>query len=598
MGQVSCAVAGGPSELSATVTAPCISCRQSCSDCASSSTTVPLTPRRLPDEDLQGDSRHSVLCHACDSLCAKGASNSSKTIGLLADYGGFFAGHDLFENEYQCQGCRKVVSSSIRDFRPHTDRPTLDGVRYCVECSARLARCQICADSLGPAAEQFQSRIPFSRHRELCGACHGVYSVGCYDRSKEPLQNSCACCQKLLFSHVARLLKDKKEHTGLHLCLECASGSQRCQICGDGLTRRITYNVGGVRIHQPVTPKALTDAHTNPTSSRSEQTVNKSMTSSVAVKGLQSTSGIHLDLDRGEAMCADDLRLMECVGHGTSGSVFRGTCAGCVGDVAIKTFRPNGSTKSTKEQQKMFLSEVEMLRRLRHPRLLRFLGACVGEDQILYIVTEYMTGGTIFELLHTEKTALAPVDRFRLALHVTEGVAYLHSQDPPVVHRDLKSPNIMVDKTPVGWIAKIIDYGLAECLMKTHVTLPPGKGVQGSAGYMSPECFVAPVRLTIKIDVWALGCILIEVFGGKPPHSDCENIPQVITKLVIKKKPPSIPSSVDDVGGATDKSDVALKEIVDHCFEFDVSKRATAAAVLGALRRIASQRAICIETTE
>jgi serine/threonine protein kinase len=315
-------------------------------------------------------------------------------------------------------------------------------------------------------------------------------------------------------------------------------------------------------------------------------------------KAHHSTSGIHLNLDSGESICTDNLKLMECVGHGTSGSVFRGRCVGCVGDVAIKTFRPNGSAKSTKEQQKMFLSEVEMLRRLRHPRLLRFLGACVGEDQILYIVTEYMPGGTIFELLHTEKAALMPVDRFRLALHVNEGVAYLHSQEPPVVHRDLKSPNIMVDKTPLGWTAKIIDYGLAESLMKTHVTLPPGKGVQGSAGYMSPECFVAPVRLTIKVDIWALGCILIEVFGGKPPHSDCENIPQVITKLVVKKKHPNIPCSLDSVGGAVDKRDTALKEIVEHCFEFDVRKRATATAVLGLLRRAAAERCICVETTE
>jgi len=246
----------------------------------------------------------------------------------------------------------------------------------------------------------------------------------------------------------------------------------------------------------------------------------------------------------------------------------------------------------------MFLSEVEMLRQLRHPRLLRFLGACVGEDQVLYIVTEYMPGGTIFDLLHIEKAGLTPADRFRFALHITEGVAYLHAQNPPVVHRDLKSPNIMVDRTPLGWIAKIIDYGLAECLMKTHVTLPAGKGVQGSAGYMSPECFVAPVRLTVKVDVWALGCILIEVFGGKPPHSDCENIPQVITKLVVKKKPPNIPCNLDDVGGSMEKSNSALRDIVSGCFDFDVSKRSTAASVLGNLRRAATQRAICIGTAD
>lgn len=424
------------------------------------------------------------------------------------------------------------------------------------------------------------------RHRELCRDCHGVYAAGCYDRSNEPLQYPCARCNKLLFSRIARLLKDQKEHSGLHLCLECAEGSQRCQICGDGLTRRITYNVGGVRIHQPVAPKA-------PAAPENLRLDSTAMPETKVTP--QNISQIHLELDHGEALCADHLKLMECVGHGTSGSVFRGRCVGCAGDVAIKTFRPNGSAKSTKEQQKMFLSEVEMLRRLRHPRLLRFLGACVGEDQMLYIVTEYMPSGTMFDLLHIEKAALTPVDRFRLALHITEGVAYLHSQDPPVVHRDLKSPNIMVDKTPLGWIAKIIDYGLAECLMKTHVTLPPGKGVQGSAGYMSPECFVAPVRLSIKVDVWALGCILIEVFGGKPPHADCENVPQVITKLVVKKKPPSIPPSLDELGGSQEKGDTALKVIVLGCFEFDVIKRATAAMVLGSLRLAATHRGICIE---
>merc|ERR1711862_882747 len=120
-----------------------------------------------------------------------------------------------------------------------------------------------------------------------------------------------------------------------------------------------------------------------------------------------------------------------------------------------------------------------------------------------------------------QKVPLCEARRRKLVLQIIEGVVFLHSQSPPRVHRDLKSANVVLDQ---DLCAKLCDFGLAESMEKTHLSRRESEG--GSPRYMAPEVFDARSKLTEKLDIWALGCLAIEIIVGRVPHEDCTTIQQ------------------------------------------------------------------------
>merc|ERR1711964_440328 len=112
-------------------------------------------------------------------------------------------------------------------------------------------------------------------------------------------------------------------------------------------------------------------------------------------------------------------------------------------------------------------------------------------------------------------------------------------------------------------------------------------GMHGSAGYMAPECFVKPSCLSAKVDVWALGCVLAEVFGGAPPHPECEDLQQVMDKLLVQQLAPDIPAHADLAAG--DLGDNSMQQFLAGCFPFAVAERWSAAAALEQLRDISAK---------
>ena len=109
----------------------------------------------------------------------------------------------------------------------------------------------------------------------------------------------------------------------------------------------------------------------------------------------------------------------------------------------------------------------------------------------------------------------------------------MHSRQPMRVHRDLKSANVVLD---ADLNAKICDFGLTESMEKTHISRRDSEG--GSPRYMAPEVFDSRQKLTEKIDVWALGCLFVEVMTNILPHADCSTIQQVAAKLIVKLEGP------------------------------------------------------------
>lgn len=259
----------------------------------------------------------------------------------------------------------------------------------------------------------------------------------------------------------------------------------------------------------------------------------------------------------------------ECLGSGGFGAVYRGFFNGR--EVAIKKlFCEDGGNISPLQLEELE-KEVLALRSLDHPRLVAFIGACLQPPN-LCIVTEFMAGGSLHHLLHKAKTPLTISQQAKMALQVSEGVAFLHSRIPPVVHRDLKSLNIVLDK---ALNAKICDFGLTQSMDKTHISLKEG-GNGGSPRYMAPECYDSKGKITEKVDVWALGCILVEVFGGPLPYDDCNNIQQIVAKVLIEKSLPYIPHHLPP----------GVRPIVVECFNFDIKLRASAPDVYSRLRQL------------
>jgi len=255
----------------------------------------------------------------------------------------------------------------------------------------------------------------------------------------------------------------------------------------------------------------------------------------------------------------------QSIGAGGSASVYRGTWNSL--EVAVKKISGLNHLEEMKK-------EINALRRLRHPRLVRFMGACIQPPQLL-VVTEFMAGGSLHDHLFgkLQDPPLSAQDRWQVSVQTAEGLAFLHSNR--VVHRDLKSMNILLDAANN---AKICDFGLAHQMEATHIARK-GDGEGGSPRYMAPECYEASYgKLTEKVDIWAMGCIFIEIFGNKLPYSDCQTMAQLSARILVERKPPELPSSMP----------APLLEVAKQCLLFDERRRINSSdlhAELGKVRR-------------
>eukprot|EP00261_Vitis_vinifera_P040066 XP_019081309.1 PREDICTED: probable serine/threonine-protein kinase DDB_G0267686 isoform X2 [Vitis vinifera] len=163
----------------------------------------------------------------------------------------------------------------------------------------------------------------------------------------------------------------------------------------------------------------------------------------------------------------EDLHFGEEIGRGSYAAVYHGIWNGS--DVAIKVYFGNEYSEGTLQDYK---KEIDIMRRLRHPNVLLFMGAVYSQER-LAIVTELLPRGSLFRVLHKSNQVLDIRRRLRMALDVARGMNYLHHRNPPIVHRDLKSSNLLVDK---NWNVKVGDFGLSKLKHTTFLTAKSGRG--------------------------------------------------------------------------------------------------------------------------
>lgn len=211
-----------------------------------------------------------------------------------------------------------------------------------------------------------------------------------------------------------------------------------------------------------------------------------------------------------EELC--NLEEMNLIGCGGTGKVYRLDLKKTGGTVAVKQLWKGNMVK-------VLDAEMGILGKIRHRNILK-LYACLKRGGSSFLVFEYMSNGNLFEALHQEmKGGKSDLDwnrRYRIALGSAKGIAYLHHDcSPPIIHRDIKSTNILLDEE---YEPKIADFGVAKIAEES----PRGSETSsfaGTHGYIAPEMAHA-FTVTEKSDVYSFGVVLLELVTGKKPLED------------------------------------------------------------------------------
>ncbi|KAI3701907.1 hypothetical protein L6452_27368 [Arctium lappa] len=214
------------------------------------------------------------------------------------------------------------------------------------------------------------------------------------------------------------------------------------------------------------------------------------------------------------------------IGTGGYGMVYRGSLPN--GQlIAIKRAQ-QGSTQGGLE----FKTEIELLSRVHHKNVVGLIGFCFdqGEQMLVY---EYIVNGTLKDsLLGRSGIRLDWMRRLKIALGAARGLQYLHDlADPPIIHRDIKTNNILLD---ARLVAKVADFGLSKPLSdanRTHVTTQ----VKGTMGYMDPEYYMTQ-QLTEKSDVYSFGVVMLELITARNPIEKGKYIVREVKLAMNKSK--------------------------------------------------------------
>ncbi|KAK9689060.1 hypothetical protein RND81_09G032400 [Saponaria officinalis] len=193
------------------------------------------------------------------------------------------------------------------------------------------------------------------------------------------------------------------------------------------------------------------------------------------------------------------------IGQGAFGPVYKAQML--TGEiVAVKTLATD-----SKQGEREFETEVKLLGRLHHRNLLNLVGYCIekGKNMLIYA---YMSNGSLASHLYNEKKEPLSWDRrIYIALDVARGLEYLHDGAvPPVIHRDIKSSNILLDESMK---ARVADFGLSrEEMVDGHAS-----NLRGTFGYLDPE-YISSKTFTKKSDVYSYGVLLFELIAARNPH--------------------------------------------------------------------------------
>nr|XP_023916281.1 receptor protein kinase CLAVATA1-like [Quercus suber] len=262
------------------------------------------------------------------------------------------------------------------------------------------------------------------------------------------------------------------------------------------------------------------------------------------------------------------------IGKGGSGIVYRGFMSFDI-DVAIKWLVGQGSGHSDHG----LTAEIQMLGRIRHWFIVKLLGYVSNKDMNL-LLYEYMPNGSFGEMLHGSKGGHLQWDlRYKIAVEASTGLCYLHHDcSPMIIHRDVKSNNILLDS---DFEAHVADFGLAKFLQDAGASKCMSS-IAGSYGYIAPE-YAYTLKVDKKNDVYIFGVVLLELIAGRKPvgeFGDGVDIVRWVRKTASELFQPSDAASVLEVvdprlRGYPLTGVIHLFKIVMLCVEDESSARST-----------------------
>ncbi|CAN8264107.1 unnamed protein product [Cochlearia groenlandica] len=251
------------------------------------------------------------------------------------------------------------------------------------------------------------------------------------------------------------------------------------------------------------------------------------------------------------------------IGRGTFGSVYVASNSETGALCAMKEVELFPDDPKSAECIKQLEQEIKLLSNLQHPNIVQYFGSETVEDRF-FIYLEYVHPGSINKYIRDHCGTMTESVVRNFTRHILSGLAYLHNKK--TVHRDIKGANLLVDAYGV---VKLADFGMAKHLTGQRADL----SLKGSPYWMAPELMQAVMQkdsnpdLAFAVDIWSLGCTIIEMFTGKPPWSEFEGAAAMFK--VMRDSPP-VPESMSPEG----------KDFLRLCFQRNPAERPTASVLL------------------
>mmetsp|Transcript_12146 Transcript_12146/g.15907 ORF Transcript_12146/g.15907 Transcript_12146/m.15907 type:complete len:350 (+) Transcript_12146:107-1156(+) len=252
----------------------------------------------------------------------------------------------------------------------------------------------------------------------------------------------------------------------------------------------------------------------------------------------------------------DEVEIGSRIGGGGVGVVYNGWYKD--EPVALKTlFDPRVDEKLKQE----YLDELLTMSALQHPNIVEFIGACMEPPDLFFVME--LCNASLFDLLHNQRAQFCLKDKIAMAIDIAKAMQYLHNRDPCIIHRDLKSMNLLMSNSGV---LKLCDFGL----VKTKNT------TAGTPCYMAPE-LLKNSFFNKKVDVYAFAILLWEILEEQIPFCNCE--PQEIMKLVGDGERPHLSMGYNE----------EVRCLIQDCWAQDPADRPDFDEILGSLELIDSQ---------
>lgn len=249
----------------------------------------------------------------------------------------------------------------------------------------------------------------------------------------------------------------------------------------------------------------------------------------------------------------------ELLGRGSLGSVWKATDKKTGKTMAVKEVIIDNLDDSEKDFSQSLQVEIDLYKQLKHPNIVSYLGNDRMRDRF-YIYLEYMQGGSVSQVLCRDGPMSEPLIAC-YARQLLEGLNYLHTREPLILHRDVKGGNILVGEKR---IVKLTDFG---CSKRSEETCK--HTLRGSIPWMAPEV-MNERAYGRKADVWSLGCVFIEMITAKPPWGLMTNPLATMVRVATSEETPPVNVPISET----------FRDIITSCTRRDPEERLLASELM------------------